>query len=494
MACLILPRFGHKAGRLAVQLAFVLALVMALAAGRAAWAAPLSSPVGSLNEDVEEALAHLKAGDLPGALAACRALDETWRQVQGQIRESDLRGYQELEGAVSGVRAAASAEPVHPEQLQAALLHLEQLDEGLLAAAAQPGQLQDVLRSIRMAESEARAGDVQEAASALALVRQQWPQVEMEVKARSPAVYRAVEEGLGLASTQLAANPPDLANAAAALERVEGLLTPLAQAEVHYGPWDAAFILVREGLEALLVVAALLAFLRKSGHGDKAGWVWLGGAGGVALSVGVAVAVQNLFHHAAAQVGREVLEGATSLLAAVLLLYMSWWLHSKARLAAWRQFIERQGSRALARGSLFSLAFLALLAVFREGAETILFFVGIAPAIGLRELVLGLALGGAGLVALGIAMLALGMRLPVRPFFLLASGLVYYLAFKFVGTGVHALQVAGLLPATPSRWLPTVDGLGLFPTWQSALPQLAMLLAAAAAVLWPALRPRPTHR
>ena len=135
---------------------------------------------------------------------------------------------------------------------------------------------------------------------------------------------------------------------------------------------------------------------------------------------------------------------------------------------------------------MLSLALLALLAVFREGAETAVFYLGIAPSIAASDLALGLGLGVLTLVAIGAATMLIGLRIPLRPFFLASSVLIYYLGFKFVGMGLHALQVSGVLPATPAP-LPGSDFLGVYPTWETALPQL-LLLIGAGLVLWITLR------
>ena len=237
-------------------------------------------------------------------------------------------------------------------------------------------------------------------------------------------------------------------------------LVPIAEAGNHYGIWDAAIILFREGFEALLVVAALLAFLQRSGNEDKRGWIWGGAGVGIAASLVVAVVAQVVLSRAVANVGRELIEGITGLVAAAMLLYMGYWLHSKASLANWQEYIRTQSTAALKRNSLIGLSVIAFLAVFREGAETVLFYVGIAPSIALHDLVLGLGLGLVSLAVLAVLMLGLGVRVPIRPFFLAATVLIYYLCFKFVGTSIHALQVSGWLPATPAPYLPSWEFLG----------------------------------
>ena len=135
-------------------------------------------------------------------------------------------------------------------------------------------------------------------------------------------------------------------------------------------------------------------------------------------------------------------------------------------------------------------AALAFLAVFREGAETTVFYLGMAPAIALRDLLLGLGIGIGALIVAALLILVAGVKLPLRPFFRVAGVLVYYLGFKFVGAGIHSLQVAGLAPATLIPGLPAVPFLGFYPIWETVLPQLVLLLGALAAFLYLRARDR----
>ena len=116
-----------------------------------------------------------------------------------------------------------------------------------------------------------------------------------------------------------------------------------------------------------------------------------------------------------------------------------------------------------------------------------MFYLGMAPSIALRDLLIGMGLGVAVLVVAAVLMLVVGVKLPLRPFFRIAGLLVYYLGFKFVGTGLHALQIAGAVPTTPIPGLdsnPVFEFFGVYPTWQTLLPQVALLLGALVAWLY----------
>lgn len=170
----------------------------------------------------------------------------------------------------------------------------------------------------------------------------------------------------------LRAEPADTAAASTALASIRSTLTPYT-VDSSYSALDAALIILREGLEALLVVVALLAFLRKSGNSDKRGWIWAGAGLGVLASIGAALALQAIFSTVSAGRNRELIEGITGLVAAALLFYVSYWLHSKASLGAWKKYIDARTTQALARGSMLGLALLrqAFGAFYARGLRTV---------------------------------------------------------------------------------------------------------------------------
>ncbi len=462
-------------------------------------AAAGASELKALTKQLDGARDALAAGNVAAAQEGYRGFKAGWAAIEDGIRARSRDGYVAIEDRIRGVDAALM-QPASPDakRADAAIAALDEtIDDALPAVAAgQPGGAPAAGATFQSANARLDAalaaldrGDTAAAATEVKAFRDVWPDVEGAVKARSPEAYGAIEDDTAAALARLSARPADAAGARLAVEAIRTRLEPFVTAPTTYGAFDAAVILLREGLEALLVVAALLAFLVQSGNADKRGWIWAGGGAGVLASVAVAIVV-NVAFSASASTGLnpEILEGVTGLFAAAMLVYVSYWMHSKASLSTWQRYIREKTSSALARNSLLSLALIAFLAVFREGGETVLFYLGIAPSIALSQLLLGLGIGAAGLGAIGFAMIVLGVRIPVRPFFLVASLLIYYLAFKFVGAGIHALQVAGIVPSTPSGTLPGVGLIGMYPTWETTAVQVALLAAAVGFVLWERLR------
>jgi high-affinity iron transporter len=472
---------------------------LAFAAPAYAQEQPLPDQVRSLTHHADEGMEAATANQPERMLAEYQELHAIWESFEDQVRTQDPQGYVDIEEALDRIKGAVNAKPLDPATVNAAYDHLRgEAGEVADRLAATPGSLAaapapegdvapaDLLKLLESTAESVERGAVADARSQFDGFIRAWPAAEDAIATRSSDDYTAIESGMGRVAAALRAEPADLAAAGAAIEQIETTLGRYTTTS-SYTALDAAAIILREGLEALLVIVALLAFLRRSGNSDKRGWIWIGGALGILASIIVALILQAIFNSVAAGRNRELIEGVTGLIAAALLFYVSYWLHSKASLHAWQKYINQQTTQALARGSMAGLALLAFLAVFREGAETAVFYLGMAPAIDLRDLLLGIGGGMVVLIIAAVLMLVVGVRLPLRPFFRVAGLLVYYLGFKFVGTGIHALQVANAIPTSPigsAATIPALEIFGIYLTWQTLVPQIALLIGAAIALMY----------
>lgn len=247
---------------------------------------------------------------------------------------------------------------------------------------------------------------------------------------------------------------------------------------------QAFLILVREGFEAILVVTALAAYLRKTGAGDKLKVIYHGVGWAIIASVVSAwllTAVVNL--SGAAQ---EALEGGTMLLAAGVLFYVSYWLFAKREAERWQQYVQGRVDRALSRGSLFTLGFAAFLAVYREGAETVLFYQALAgQANGVHApLMIGFLGAVLALGAIFRVMRSASLRLPLGRFFTVTAAMLYYMAISFAGNGVLELQGAGWISTTPLSGVPRLQWIGLYPTMEGVGIQLLLVVPGMLALGW----------
>ncbi|WP_438444759.1 FTR1 family iron permease [Gorillibacterium sp. sgz5001074] len=450
--------------------------------------------VKSLLPLVERSLAAAGSGDSAGAKSAFEEFVGAWGKAEGAVRSDNASLYGSMEVKISGARIALNTEPFAAakarEKLQELSAALGAYASGTAAgdeAAAADGtgirSVADLLALTEAAAKDVSAGDAAAAGAKMDRFIAAWPSVEGEVSTRSSQAYSRIETRMVAIPSLLLSEPPKLAEASAKLEELRTELAPYADASA-YTAWDAALILLREGIEAILVIVALLTFLKRSGHADKRRWIWSGAWAGILVSVVLAAVLKMALSGLMAGSSRELIEGVTGLVAVLFMLTVGAWLHKKSHLQEWNRFVSRSIGDSLARGTLWSLAATSFLAVMREGAETLIFFMGMAPSISASQLALGIGVALAILAAVGYVIVALGSRMPVRPFFLVAGVMLYYLAFKFVGVSLHALQVAGRLPSHEASALPELPSIGLYASWETALPQLLVL----ALILWSVVR------
>lgn len=247
-------------------------------------------------------------------------------------------------------------------------------------------------------------------------------------------------------------------------------------------------ILFREGVEAMLVVAALVAYLRRSGYSDKVKVIWHGVAWALVASMGAAWILNKVVQASGAN--QEALEGVTMLIAAGVLVYVSYWLTAKRDADRWQAFIKETMDRAMNRGSLFALGAVAFLAVFREGAETILFYQALISGTpgSHNALWTGMALALIALVLVyGLVRFA-SIRLPLGLFFGGTAVLLFGMAFVFTGQGILELQVSSLVQTTQLEGWPMISWLGVFPTRETMIGQMVVLSVLPAGWVWMKLK------
>ena len=251
-------------------------------------------------------------------------------------------------------------------------------------------------------------------------------------------------------------------------------------------------ILFREGLEALLVIIALVAGMRQAGQVDRTRSIYIGAFAAFAVSLVLAWAVD----HVIGDNTSDTLEGFFQLFAAATLFYVSSWMTGKNQARQWNKFIDAQVAAAKeSSGPSLALAATAFLAVMREGAETIVFMQallsGATETAEHHAVIVGLI---AGAIALAITFLVLRRvtyAIPIGPVFKATSILLYAMAVVFVGQGIASFQESGVLSATFVNGVPTQPMLGLYPTVQTLAAQLVLLALALGAILWPRSRQTP---
>ena len=241
-------------------------------------------------------------------------------------------------------------------------------------------------------------------------------------------------------------------------------------------------LVLREGLEAILVIAAIIAYLIKTNKKKYVFSVYVGALVGVLASVLLAFVFYLLKQKSGDVFGavtQEVFEGIGMFLAVIVLFYVSNWMLSKSEAEAWEKYIKEKVAASVSTGNQIVLIFAAFIAVAREGAELILFFQGVQINSSAEKsaVVWAIITSLIVLLAIFLAFRFLTVRLPLKPFFIVTSILMYVMCVSFTGKGVGELQEAGWIAKTTVTWMKgfEIDLLGLYATYESLVPQLVVL-------------------
>ena len=420
------------------------------------WA--LAFYVGSMAVDQEEAAAGQQAlADNP-ELKTDMSLDTVIAKAPADAR--DAYGDDAL-AAMGYLRSEPAALFSQNRFVEISAAKLREADEAYAAgdrAAARSAALSAYLDGFEMLESQIAALDS-------GLMR--------DTERKFMAVREAIQEG----------DPADEVSA-----RIADALEGLGQAADALGgdglnaaaTFSASFfILFREGLEALLIVAALLTFTRKAGATSATRHIHFGWFAAILAGIATWFAASTVINFSGAS--REMTEGVAGLVAAVILFYVGFWMHSNSNSQKWLGYLKGKVDTALGSGTVWTLTFVAFISVYREMFETILFYQALWTQVTEATQPFLLYGMGAALVALAVVcvlIFRLGMKLPLGLFFKATSLVLLVLSVILLGKGIAALQEAGMLNSNYLPGWPTLEWVGFFPTLQGALAQaVAVVLA-----------------
>lgn len=306
--------------------------------------------------------------------------------------------------------------------------------------------------------------------------------IENSLDAHDKALRQSIESNM-MALRQLTSRPDVNGELGALMAETRHLLDDaqrlLSESTLSEGTLFTAslVILLREGLEALLVIIALTTVLIRTGRRDALKYVHIGWIAALLAGGATWIAAQSLITISGAN--REIMEGIAALLAALVLLYVGIWMHSKTQAAQWQAYIQQHVDTQLKSGTLWGLVALAFVAVYREVFETVLFYQSLltqAVSTQYSSVGGGFALGLLLLAILAWVLIRFSVKLPIAKFFSATTYLLLALAFVLMGKAVSALQEAAIIGMTPLPVSFEIDWIGVKSTWQGVLAQLSVLL------------------
>lgn len=419
--------------------------------------------------------AAISAKNLEQTRSAYKKMNSTWTVNEGVVRDNSTAHYGKIETAISFLRSAIETEPVDFSSVQSSFDDLKTAIDSFVKGeevATTEGNLtlKDGIQLLEKALDGFKAGKTQEASSNMKKFITIWPSIEGDVSTRNAALYTRVESETPVIMVK--------GNEKKYQDQLQALINDLSQIDTSasYNFFDAMLILLREGVEALLIVMALVTTLKAAKMKKGLKWVYTGAVMGIFASLAIAVLLQFLFPAVSSGSNREIIEGAVGIFAVLMMFLVGIWLHSKSSIKKWNDFMDSQMKAVTATGSFISMFALSFLAVFREGAETILFYAGIYPRIDKASFFLGIGLAFLVLFVLALIMNKASAYFKPHRIFLILTWLIYALAFKMLGVSIHALQLTNILPSHLMNGFPSIDWAGIYPSLEVVTCQLIFVV------------------
>ncbi|MEH7452920.1 FTR1 family iron permease [Gottfriedia acidiceleris] len=397
-----------------------------------------------------------------------------WSKVENDVRKANSGFYGSIEANMITSRSTLFTENPSINKVNDSFTKLIDVLNNPSSDSTKEVSIEKAIKLLNQTINYVESNDTEKAQSTFNEFIQDWPYVEVMVQSNSMELYKKIENDTSIALTQLTEKPKS-ATTMKILKQIQNNLN-LATKKTSYTMFDAGTIVFREGLEALIIISALLALVSKSKQVSARKWIFVGGAFGILASLVAGLLFQFLLSKISAGISNQLIEGISGLIAVIFMLTVGLWLHKQSRQQEYGSKMKEKAKAAIAGGGILSLSLLSFFAVFREGAETVVFYIGMSSSITAKELITGFAGGIILLVIIGIFILKGSKFIPLKPFFTIASLCIYYLTFKFIGQSIHALQGIGYLPDHMSTIFPTIPKLGIYPSLESIIPQLILLL------------------
>lgn len=402
-----------------------------------------------------------------------------WVRNEGIVRTLEPAYYGKVETTMSFLRSSMEVEPYDYQTTKLYLTDLKTYLDDFLAGKKleQNSEVKTLDQGIKLLEDSLAAfkeGNKAQGSQKMKKFIEVWPVIEGEVRTRNASLYTKVESETPIIMVK------------GSQDQLKNLISELSKIDTksNYTAIDSMLILLREGVEALIIVLSLASALKAAKQKKGLIWIYAGALVGILTSILAAVILKYSFPALSSGTNREIIEGVVGIFAVIMMIGIGIWLHSKSSVKAWKKYMDTKLNLVLSTGSFISMFTLSFLAVFREGAETILFYAGIMPLITTANLLIGIALAIVALIIIGIIIVKASGKLSISKVFLVLSWLIYILGFKMLGVSIHALQITDILSNHIIDYLPTIEILGIYPSFEVVIAQLIYIIVVAISIFY----------
>ena len=397
-----------------------------------------------------------------------KELDRAWARNESFIRNNNRAYYGKIETTLAFLRANIETVPFNRNETYLTFNDLKVYISDYLSGKeiSENIDLKGAIDILVKAKEQFNNNNLNEAKLNIKKFIEIWPSVEGEVQTRNTSLYTKIETELPVIMVK------------GDYQKLDNIVNDLLKIDItsEYTLIDASLILLREGLEALVIIIALVSSMNAIGYKKGIKYVWGGAILGIFTSIVMSFILTNLFPSISSATNREILEGLVGIVAVFVMISVGLWLHSKSNIKSWNEYINKNIDKAINSGSFISIFSLSFLAVFREGAETILFYTGIIPFITMKNLIFGLLLAFLVLIIVGLILIFATNKIKLHNLFFILTYLIYILSFKMLGVSIHMLQVIGYIPLTIINNFPTIEFLGIYANYQVIFSQVLLLL------------------
>lgn len=400
-----------------------------------------------------------------------KELDRAWTRNESFIRNNNRAYYGKIETTLAFLRANIETVPFNRDETYLTFNDLKlyinnYLNGKEINEKSENIDLKGAIDILVKAKEQFNNNNLNEAKLNIKKFIEIWPSVEGEVQTRNTSLYTKIETELPVIMVK------------GDYQKLDNIVNDLLKIDTtsEYTLIDASLILLREGLEALVIIIALVSSMNAIGYKKGIKYVWGGAILGIFTSIVMSFILTNLFPSISSATNREILEGLVGIVAVFVMILVGFWLHSKSNIKSWNEYINKNIDKAINSGSFISIFSLSFLAVFREGAETILFYTGIIPFITMKNLIFGLLLAFLVLIIVGLILIFATNKIKLHNLFFILTYLIYILSFKMLGVSIHMLQVIGYIPLTIINNFPTIEFLGIYANYQVIFSQVLLLL------------------